>query len=572
MSDRKHITRNHNASKTKRMRYNKDEFRVDIYQFDKSLEQTWGIKDVSKATNAAEVSASSYQVYQPSDITKPMTLQFNIHPKQAGTYRLEMLYVNTHTTSQNYVKSVSVSLTKANYQKVAKSFSSTCSKTHCTPKSINNTKKDLDFRAMLYGFATALTNSLPSSVSFNNTNFKNPITYLKSSNQGSTVKRTDIVTQAKSLKSTIDKNGSTPKTVTVGKIQVNIAQFAYLMALAINSSASTFKVIDVITGSSYVSGNANFSVSVDGEVIPNKGATQGFDVVHSRAYTYFTITDEQVKKYGEIDGKALEIKYTFNTANTAFFALVMKKYNLYSADKMNSDDCQLTAKSFNVQLTNDFTVDSASVNFMYHHGLDDATGLNLSGFLIDYRDEINIFVKDNAGQTVQVFGGFVSTVEVNEDLTTLSVTAASRLIDLDHRTSISEIYMNSITDITEYNEKYDYTKKCNNWSSALAFLCNYSELPLNTNISDSNPLIKNKIFKEVYYGSDTNRFKNLTTSNMKVTANTKSVVLRNGSKSNVYQSVRIFDDKLMKVENKVVLNDYPNIWIDYGLGAEVTEE
>lgn len=566
MSDRIHVKRNFNASVTKRMRYNYDDYRVDIYQFDKSQEKTFTTP--SSVSNGMKINSSYYPLYQADDILKPMELSFDFHPQKAGTYRLELLYMDTHTTANNYMKNVSVSLTKSEYQKVASSFSSYCSTNHKVPQYITSGNTDLDFRALVYGFANTLSgSSLPNSSTFSNTKYTKPINYQADLNTNSSVKRTDIIKEAKTLKNYIDSYGTAPNQIKVGSIYVSISQFAYLMSRAIKSTSTTFSVIRCINGNCYMNDNANFKLTVNNELVDVNSIGKGLDVVHSRNYAYINITQKQVDEYKQLDKPPMKIKYVFTTPNTAFFALVIKNYKLWQGDKYNGEGHELTVKSADIQLTNDFNVDTATVNMMYHHGLDDETGLNLSGYKFDYRDEINIFVKNNAGIMEHVFGGYISSCNVDDELKTMSLPCASRLIDLDHRTSLSEIYMNSVTDVSEYREKYDYTKNCSNWSSPLEFLCSYSEIPLNTNVSDSKPLVRNKILQQIKYGTNKDCTAAVTTSHMSATINKASITLRNNPESNITQSVRIFDDEVMGLKDKVIINNHPNLWIDYGLGA-----
>ena len=568
MSDRKHIKRDFNASVSKRMRYNYDDFRIDIYQFDKSQEKLF--KEPSHISNGVKINSSHYPLYQAKDILKPMELTFDFHPQKAGTYRLELLYMNTHKPATSYSKSVNTSVSKTNYEKLASSFSNYCSSNHTTPQSVNG----YDFRALVYGFSSVLSNNtLPATAIFTNNGFTRQINYQKNLNNGASVKRTDIITRAKALKKYIDSKHTAPAKVLVGKIYVSISQFAYLMARAIKSTSATFTVINVTNGNCYMGDNANFKVTVDGVAVKNNTIRRGLDVIHSRNYAYVTISQKQVDKYKALDKAPLKIKYTFTTANTAFFSFAIKKYKLWQGDKYNEEGHELTLKSADIQLTNKFDVDTATVNIMYWHGLDDETGLNLSGYKFDYRDEINIFIKNNAGVMEQSFGGYISTVSVDNNLTIMSLSCASRLIDLDNRTSLSEIYMNSVTDVSEYKEKYDYTKNCDNWSSPLKFLCDYAEIPLNTNVSDSKPLVRNKILQQLKYGYSKDCTSAITTSHMTYEANSNSVLLRNNPESNITQSVRIFDDVVMGLKDKVVINNYPNLWIDYGLGsAESTKK
>jgi hypothetical protein len=228
-----------------------------------------------------------------------------------------------------------------------------------------------------------------------------------------------------------------------------------------------------------------------------------------------------------------------------------------------------------VEHTDELDINTMSAEFMYYHDFDEKllptdANANRSGLIFDYRDEINLWVKDTTGTFQQVFGGYISTVEVDDDLTKMTMQCADRLIDMDRRYNISEIQLKQedrANDDTSYKYGIDFLKNYNYYSSALKFLLRNTELPMRTNVKTGDPLVMRKNWKLVTYKKGATE--KLATSNATATPYKNSMTLRNGDDTLKAQSITIYNNK----SRSVCLNDYPNMYFHYGLGThEWTEE
>lgn len=308
---------------------------------------------------------------------------------------------------------------------------------------------------------------------------------------------------------------------------------------------------------------ANATITINGEQVQNSMSFIGTDVNFSRNYQYCTL------KKGEN-----KIKYSL-TSNTIFIGLVVKKYDKWTATRHNNRNDDLTMIKATVEHTKDFKINTMSAEFMYYHKLDELLeptdpNANRSGLVFDFRDEINLYVRDTNGEMQQVFGGYISTANVDDDLTKMTLECADRLIDLDRRYCFSEIWVGgySSDDNVAYTSNADYLKKYATYSDSLKFLMNNCETFINTNVRVGQPLIKRNNFKLVNYHKGS--YTKLTANNMRTSINEGSITLRNGNNTLKQQSVIIYDDT---IANKTVnLNNYPNLYFHYGLGVEKWEE
>ena len=306
----------------------------------------------------------------------------------------------------------------------------------------------------------------------------------------------------------------------------------------------------------------NAEVYVNGELQndSNGSVWNSTDVNFNRHYQYVSL-----KK-----GKN-EIAYRL-TSNSVFIGLSVKKFVLYEAKRHNNDNDKLTMIKATVEHTNELQINTMTAEFMYHHDLDEVLeptnpNSNRSGLVFDYRDEINLYVKDNDGNNQLVFGGYISTAEVDDDLTKVTLQCADRLIDLDRRYNISEITMKDEPLKDDYSYSVDYLKNYDYYSSALKYLVKSSELPLKTNVKFGDSLVARNNWKLVTYKKGATE--NLGTQNMSATANKNSMTLRNGDDSLKQQFAIIYNNK----SRNVCLNDYPNLYFHYGMGEHKwTEE
>lgn len=305
------------------------------------------------------------------------------------------------------------------------------------------------------------------------------------------------------------------------------------------------------------------SIKINGEHKSNSMVFQGTDVQFSRNYQYCTF------KQGEN-----EIEYSLSS-NTLFLGFVVKKYDKWEAKRHNNKNDKLTMIKATVEHTKDLQINTMTCEFMYYHELDEKlpptdSRANRSGFVFDYRDEINLYVKDTNGNEQQVFGGYISTVNVDNDLTKLTMECADRLIDLDRRYCLSEVVTNGYDNFSydDYSTHYDYHKNYTNYSDPIKFLMNNNEIFMRSNLRIGQPLVEKKGRRlATYKKGGYNKF---TMKGMSATPYDGSVTMRNGADTLTQQSCVIYDVDLAK--DTVCLNDYPHLYFHYGLGTEKWEE
>lgn len=309
---------------------------------------------------------------------------------------------------------------------------------------------------------------------------------------------------------------------------------------------------------------ASATIRINGETVKNSMGFVGTDVNFSRNYQYCTL------KQGENT-----IEYVLSS-NTIFIGLAVKKYDIWEAKRHNTRDDKLTMIKAIVEHTKEFSINTMTCEFMYYHELDELLeptdpNANRSGLIFDYRDEINLYVKDTNGNQQLVFGGYISTCEIaDDDLTKISMECADRLIDLDRRYCLSEVTINNYQgdENADYSKYADLKRNYNNYSDPLKFLLNNSEIYLNSNLKIGDSLVDRTSRKLATY--KTGGYTKLTKSNMVANVFDGSITVRNGADTLKKQSLVIYDDGVNN--DTVLLNTYPNLYFHYGLGTEKWEE
>ncbi|MGN0106023.1 hypothetical protein [Methanobrevibacter ruminantium] len=301
--------------------------------------------------------------------------------------------------------------------------------------------------------------------------------------------------------------------------------------------------------------------TINGQKKSNSSRWITNDVTYSRNYQYVDL------KKGK-NTIVLEM-----TANMIFYGMAIKKYDIWESHYPLLHDDKLVPIESENSHTNEFRVNTMTAKFMYSHELDELLPItdsraNPTGLVFDYRDEINLYAFNTAGIEVNVFGGYISYPHVDEKLTTLTLECADRLIDMEHRFCLSEILLKGQDqdEKTNYSFANDCLKKFNFWSQGLKFICDYVEVPINTNVQINTPLIPRKEKTLATYAKG--KYTNLTKSNITTEIEKDHILLRNGVERNKQQSIVIYDAKKKSIE----LNKYPNLFIHYGMGEEEREE
>ena len=264
------------------------------------------------------------------------------------------------------------------------------------------------------------------------------------------------------------------------------------------------------------------------------------------------------------------------------------KLEVLKADTKNNG--YFTLSNFNVDVTNDLNVNTASVTLFNDRLLTEQDNKyhvekNNSKLLFDWRDEINIKVEDDTGVKKQIFGGYISTLSFDDDFMQLTLNCADRLVDFDHKYCFAELtFMKGDTETQEYKDQYK--RNFNRHGAVLNFLTKSSDNPLQNNVNTKTGLIKGETYKDGFHFDYLmgNKYKKksiaylckgkgIKTGEDTSYSSTKTpyMELRNEYKGD--QSIDIFNSKwFAKYDEKgIEITHYPTFYIEYGLGDKKKE-
>ena len=195
-----------------------------------------------------------------------------------------------------------------------------------------------------------------------------------------------------------------------------------------------------------------------------------------------------------------------------------------------------------------------------------------SGFYIDYRDEINIRVKDDDGKEFIIFGGYVSSILPDDNRTKLTIHGASRLTDGENRYVLDKIALYGGTSDLASDEYEDgMTKQFENYGHALKYLCDLYENTLVANIPSAFTDGGEK-YQEgftITYGTK-KLVKSIKTSNGESTAQKNFITIRNKPSSAKKQVWKLYDAKEHS-KLPIDITRYGYMHITYGMGNPKTD-
>ena len=277
-------------------------------------------------------------------------------------------------------------------------------------------------------------------------------------------------------------------------------------------------------------------------------------------------------------------------SQTIIYAVGVKKYELFKADTNNDEE--LTLLSFNFEKTEEFEPIEATVvlmnyNLFKNKGKPYFPEYNRSNLLFDYRDEINIFVEDTSNNKKQVFGGYISSLELNEDDTELTLHCADRLIDLNNKYTLSELNYRGGDDDSTKSKEYTLSKQRYfiYYGDIVDFLTKTVEVPLKNNINQKTGAVvgekNNNGFNYKWRNKDKKNYatekkfaKNIdvATDSSNVKTRTNYMQLRNNYAKNQDQYITLFDYNNSKFKgtsipiNQFKINSFPYFYIEYAMG------
>ena len=195
-----------------------------------------------------------------------------------------------------------------------------------------------------------------------------------------------------------------------------------------------------------------------------------------------------------------------------------------------------------------------------------------SGFFIDYRDEVNFYVKDNNGEVKQIFGGYVSSILPDSDRTKLTLACADRLQDGENKYILDQMVLQGGTTSQSEDEYSDgMTKNFTSYPQALKYLCNCYETTLKNNISSDYTVDGEKFNKgfTISFGSK-KKVKSIKATNGITKASKNYIMLRNNSSGDKKQVWALYNAKDY-AKKPIDITDKGFLHITYGLGAKKTE-
>lgn len=197
-----------------------------------------------------------------------------------------------------------------------------------------------------------------------------------------------------------------------------------------------------------------------------------------------------------------------------------------------------------------------------------------SGLYMEYMDECNFYVRNNEGDIVRKFGGYVSTPLPDNDRKTLNIHCADRLKDGENKYILDQLELQHGDGSDKDHEE---TISFDKYAELLDYLCTMYESTLNNNI-DGNYHVEgekyNKSF-DITFGKK-KKIKKISVTNGQSVVNNSSITLRNNSSGKKKQIFRLYNPKQpvnISQYESVDDNGKPmglNFHIVYGLGNTKT--
>ena len=354
-----------------------------------------------------------------------------------------------------------------------------------------------------------------------------------------------------------------------------------------NTKGSNIKEANCLSWQCYESENGWQRFEIDCNYVATEFAEYRIDVIYQnktdKDFTGFMqIFDKSENKIKDdeilFDGESNCIKrlttfyelekgeYKFSIRlpfNCYFMGAIIRKIKYFSGDNIDSAGTNLMFIGDSISNSSLIKPAEATVTI----GFDDSFECELSdsGFYMDYRDEINIYTKDDDGEIKQLFGGYISSILPDADRTKLTVSCADRLIDGQNKYVMDSMYL---LGGTKKEEEYDEElyHDFGSYGEALKYLCDICEVTLKNNINE-NYLVSGESYQTglaVTYGTQGNA-KNLHGTEMTISENATFTTVRNNAKADKKQTAYIYDVKDYSVD-PVEITNFPNFYLTYGIG------
>lgn len=255
--------------------------------------------------------------------------------------------------------------------------------------------------------------------------------------------------------------------------------------------------------------------------------------------------------------------------NTWLMGCIGRKIIKFLGNSQDGSGTNMLVSSATVSKTKDTSPAELSMTIGYDNSFECSD--SPSGFYMDYRDEVNCYVRDEYDSLQQVFGGYLSSVLPNDKMTTMTVTAVDRLSDGNKKYIMEAM---SLLGGTSSHEDYTsaMTHDFDTYGEALKHLCDLCEESLQNNVNE-NFLVAGENYNNCLtatFGSK-GTVKSVKTVNMTSTVSDNFITVRNNPDASKVQYTYLYDIQNYNT-SKIDITDYPNFYFTYGVGDPKTEE
>lgn len=274
---------------------------------------------------------------------------------------------------------------------------------------------------------------------------------------------------------------------------------------------------------------------------------------------------------------------------------------VYTYHAYPNNEGMLTLKKANFKTTGPTNIDEFSFTIMYEDWFRDENygnpnmKFNPSGYIFDYRDEVNFYVKTDlyeygnkavskkfktlfgTGPMRRFFGGYISTLSVDDKMTEMTINCAGRMKDAELKHTLAEIAIAGGTeDYTQYSN--DELLRYPTYTKAIQHMCNNLETGLSNNIpTDSNYLEseKNHQFVKWNFKKDSPEFPNgindIAFNDLYIVEQKDNGILLRNSSDTKFQSITLYDSD-RNTAGPIDITEMPNFFIEYEMLEPKWEE
>ncbi|WP_409200625.1 hypothetical protein [Methanobrevibacter sp. DSM 116169] len=253
--------------------------------------------------------------------------------------------------------------------------------------------------------------------------------------------------------------------------------------------------------------------------------------------------------------------------NCIFIGVIVRKIHEYTYT-IEGTDADSFIEEWNINKTKKANPVEASLKIPYDSVYVDEN--SPSGFVFDYRQELNIYANTDDRDLKHLFGGYISSVLPDGDTKYLTITGADRLVDGMKRYVMEEMVLQGgDSETPEYFE--GNVKDFNSHPEALQYLAETHEETLHTNIGD-NYLVAGETYSEGFNvtlgnkGTVTKPINN----NSNVTIADHFILVRNNPDQTLTQTVQIYNNNDYQADPPKI-TEYPLFYLTYGLGDPATK-